>query len=84
MKDVLRDLLRINGLSGGQKAVFWWFAISFCLFCMSGEAPVWLFLLLLLNMGASVLLLMEIPFTDCFPDDYDDGEEDDEDEDYNC
>lgn len=84
MKDVLRDLFRLRGLSRGQKAVVWWFAIAFCLLCMSGEAPVWFFLLVLLNMGASGLLMRDLPFTDCFPDDYGDGEDDEEDEDYNC
>jgi hypothetical protein len=63
MKKVLKQL-GLNGLTGKQKAIVVYFAISFCLIGSIAVAPVWALIVLLLNFANAVRLLKQVPLQD--------------------
>jgi len=65
MKDLVKDLVnevRMPGLSGKQRAIMWYFCISFCALCITDDAPFWAIILVLLNFVNAVRLAKKIDF----------------------
>ena len=58
------NYLKLKGLIGRNKAICWYFVVSFCLFGSVAEAPFWAMLLLLTNFINSVRLLGKVRLPD--------------------
>ena len=57
----------INGfkmpeLTWKQKAIVWYFGLSFCLLGISDESPLWLIVAMMLNFANAVRLARKVPF----------------------
>ena len=60
----LIDELKMTGLTGKQKAVAWYFLISFCLAgCISDESALWAIAFVVLNLAVAALLVKSYLFT---------------------
>lgn len=60
MKQLIKEL-SLSGLTLKQKAIVWYFAISFCLLASTAEAPFWFLFLEVANFANAVRLIKRVP-----------------------
>ena len=60
MKDLIKEFT-LPGLTLKQKAIVWYFVLSFCLIGSVVEAPLWALVVLVLNFANSVRLIKKVP-----------------------
>lgn len=60
MKQIIKEL-SLSGLTLKQKAIVWYFTISFCLLVSTVEAPIWFLFLEVANFANSVRLINRVP-----------------------
>ncbi len=63
MKEIINEL-RMSGLTLKQKAIVWYFALSFCTLCITGESPIWVIALIVLNFANAARLIRKVPLPD--------------------
>lgn len=64
--DELKKALLLKGLTFKQKVVVWWFSLSLCLLCVTADAPFWVHLVEVINLGISAHYLKRIPLPEYF------------------
>lgn len=67
MKDMWKELA-MPGLTWKQKAIVWYFVISFCSLCITDDSPLWAIAIVVLNFANAARLIKKIPI----PDNWDD------------
>lgn len=60
MREILKELM-MPWLTFKQKAIVWYFGISFCLIASVVDAPIWVFAILVLNFANAARLIKKIP-----------------------
>ena len=60
MKRLIKEL-SLSGLTLKQKAIVWYFAISFCLLASTAEAPFWFLFLEVANFANAARLIKRVP-----------------------
>lgn len=60
MKRLIKEL-SLTGLTLKQKAIVWYFTISFCLLIGTAEAPLWFLFLEVANFANAVRLINRVP-----------------------
>lgn len=63
MKEVINEL-KMSGLTFKQKAIVWYFIISFCSLCITDDSPIWAIALVVLNFANAARLIRKVPLTD--------------------
>ena len=63
MKDMWKELT-MPGLTWKQKAIVWYFAISFCLLASVVDAPIWGLTILVVNFANAARLIKKVPIPD--------------------
>jgi hypothetical protein len=59
-KKIIKEL-GLQGLTKKQKAIVAYFLVSFFLVCTGAEAPIWILILLILNLANAVRLVKKVP-----------------------
>lgn len=62
----LKDALFLKGLTWKQKAIVWWFCIALCLLCSTADAPLWVYLIEVINVVIPGWKMRSIPVPDYF------------------
>lgn len=60
MKDILKEFT-MPGLTCKQKAIVWYFGISFCLITSVADASIGVLVILVLNFANSARLIKKVP-----------------------
>ncbi len=60
MKKIMKELA-MPGLTGKQRLIVWYFALSFCSLCVSDETPLWMIVLIVLNFANAARLIKKVP-----------------------
>lgn len=60
MKQLIKEL-SLSGLTIKQKAIVWYFTISFCLLASTAEAPLWFLFLEVANFANAARLIKRVP-----------------------
>lgn len=63
MKDMWKELT-MPGLTWKQKAIVWYFAVSFCLLASVVDAPIWGLTILVVNFANAARLIKKVPILD--------------------
>lgn len=60
----LKDALSLKGLTWKQKAVVWWFCVALCLLFSTADAPLWVYLVEVINVAIPGWKMKGIPVPD--------------------
>lgn len=60
MKQLIKEL-SLSGLTLKQKAIVWYFVISFCLLASTAEAPFWFLFLEVANFANAARIIKRVP-----------------------
>lgn len=63
MKEIINEL-KMSGLTLKQKAIVWYFTISFCTLCVTAESSLWAIALIVLNFANAARLIKKVPLPD--------------------
>lgn len=63
MKEIINEL-KMSGLTLKQKAIVWYFTISFCTLCVTAESSLWAITLIVLNFANAARLIKKVPLPD--------------------
>jgi len=68
MKEFVKELgndLYMPSLTMKERAIVWYFIISFCLIFIGDDSPLWLIAVVVLNFANAARLVKKIEFEDC-------------------
>lgn len=60
MKKILKEIW-MPCLTGKQRLIVWYFALSFCSLCIGDDSPLWAIALVVLNFANAVRLIKKVP-----------------------
>lgn len=61
MKEIINEF-RMLGWTLKQKAIVWYFVLSFCSLCITDDSPLWAIAFVVLNFGNAARLIRKVPF----------------------